>query len=140
MKRLLLPLLALLALPTVVNAEEFIEIKPKNIYSYKKSSLVTWEDDGKRYIEFFGTSLYSHCFNNSYATSCNIGELKNLSKNIYNDSIQNLIWKYEIDCKEGTFNRAKDNAKWNLLWIDPTAKEVANKYCPIEEWSKLPNK
>ena len=40
MKRLLLPLLAALALPTAVNAEEFTEIKPKNIYSYKKSSLV----------------------------------------------------------------------------------------------------
>ena len=44
-KRLALPLLAALALPTAVNAEEFTEIKPKNIYSYKKSSLVKWENE-----------------------------------------------------------------------------------------------
>ena len=138
MRKLLIPLLAAIALPTAVNAEEFTEIKPKNIYSYKKSSLVKWEKDGRRFINFLGTSLFNPCFDNGY--SCHLGRLKNVSKNHYNYSIQNLLWKYEIDCKEGTFNRVKDKAKWNLLWIDPTAKEVANKYCPIEEWSKLPNK
>ena len=138
MKRLLIPLLAAIALPTAVNAEEFTEIKPKNIYSYKKSSLVKWEKDGKRFINFLGTSLFNPCFDNG--SSCHLGRLKEYKKNHYNYSIQNLLWKYEIDCKEGTFNRQKDYAAWNLLWIDPTAKEVANKYCPIEEWSKLPNK
>ena len=36
MKRLLLPLLATLALPTAVNAEEFAELKPINPHSYIK--------------------------------------------------------------------------------------------------------
>ena len=50
----LFALLAAIALPTAVNTEEFTEIKPKNIYSYKKSSLVKWESEknGNRYIGF----------------------------------------------------------------------------------------
>ena len=62
MKRLLLPLLAAIALPNAVNAEEFTEIKPKNIYSYKKSSLVKWESDGRRFINFIGTTQFQNCF------------------------------------------------------------------------------
>ena len=63
MKRLLLPLLAAIALPTAVNAEEFTEIKPKNIYSYKKSSLVKFSnDDGERFIGFVGTTKFANCF------------------------------------------------------------------------------
>ena len=29
---------------------------------------------------------------------------------------------------------------WKSLWVDQTKMVVAEKYCPIEEWSKLPNK
>ena len=140
MKRLLIPLLASIALPTAVNAEEFTEIKPKNIYSYKKSSLVKYEEEGKKYIEFLGTSLYSPCFNNYYNSSCGNYRRQQVNKKIYDDSVQNLIWKYDIDCNELTFNRSGDQASWDKLWVDFTAREVANKYCPIEEWSKLPNK
>ena len=38
MKLLLLPILAALALPTAVNAEEFAELKPINPHSNMKSS------------------------------------------------------------------------------------------------------
>ena len=140
MKRLLLTLLAAIALPTAVNAEEFTEIKPKNIYSYKKSSLVKYEEEGKRYIKFLGTTLYSPCFNNYYNSSCSKYRRQQMNKKIYDDSVQNLIWKYDIDCNEPTFNRSGDQASWDKLWVNFTAREVANKYCPIEEWSKLPNK
>ena len=62
MKRLLLPLLAVLALPTAVNAEEFTEIKPKNIYSYKKSSLVKFtNEEERRFIRFEGTTKMPTC-------------------------------------------------------------------------------
>ena len=40
MRKLLIPLLAALALPTAVNPEELIELKPINQHSYLKSSLV----------------------------------------------------------------------------------------------------
>ena len=62
MKRLLLPLLAALALPTSVNAEELIELKPINPHSYLKSSLVNWESNGKRYLTFKGTTELYDCF------------------------------------------------------------------------------
>ena len=55
MNRLLLPLLAALALPTSVNAEEFIELEPKP-FSYQKSSLVKYEKEGVRFIDFNGTT------------------------------------------------------------------------------------
>ena len=140
MKRLLLPLLAALALPTAVSAEEFTEIKPENIYSYKKSSLVKYENNSKRYIEFLGTTPYSPCFN-KYIEDCHRSITLSEKKFDFSfDSIQNIIWKYDIDCNDRTFNRSPDNASWSKLWVDFTAKEVANKYCPIEEWSKLPNK
>ena len=140
MNRLLLPLLAALALPTAVHAEEFTEIKPKNIYSYKKSSLVKYEEEDKRYIEFLGTSLFTPCFNEYHNTPCGNIKRKANNKKLYDNELQNLIWKYEIDCEKGTFNRSGDRASWDKLWVDFTAREVANKYCPIEEWSKLPNK
>ena len=140
MKQLLLALLAAIALPTAVNAEEFTEIKPKNIYSYKKSSLVKYENDGKRYLQFLGTAPLSPCFDNYYNSFCGNYSLKQFNKKNYDNSIQNLIWKYDIDCNELTFNRSGDQASWAKLWVDFTAREVANKYCPLEEWSKLPNK
>ena len=141
MKRLLLPLLAALALPTSVNAEEFTEIKPKNIYSYKKSSLVKWESEknGNRYIGFIGTTLFKPCFADYY---CRIGNMEKFMKQNNNNELGdvNIRWPYQIDCVDKTFNRLKDFAGWGPLWIDQTAMAVAEKYCPIEEWSKLPNK
>ena len=68
MKRLLLPLLAALALPTAVNAEELIELKPINPHSYMKSTLVRWEKNGKRYLTFRGTTELYDCFGQGSAS------------------------------------------------------------------------
>ena len=62
MKRLLRPLLASLALPTAVNAEEFAELKPINPHSYMKSSLRRWEKERKKYITFKGSSIVLDCY------------------------------------------------------------------------------
>ena len=139
MKRLLLPLLAALALPTAVNAEEFTEIKPKNIYSYKKSSLVKWESDGRRFINFIGTTKFQNCFADADVTCRPLHTNRWFKKN-GNKSIQNLIFNYEIDCDDQKFNRDGDSLPWSGLFIDQTAVGVYQKYCPIDEWSKLPNK
>ena len=140
MKRLLLPLLAVLALPTAVNAEEFTEIKPKNIYSYKKSSLVKWENDGRRFIDFKGTTLFETCFVfDAVNHLCHGYKKKKLMRN-FDKSLKNVVWLYSVDCDEEKFNREGDFANWNDTWVDPTSFAVANKYCPLEEWSKLPNK
>ena len=138
MKRLLLPLLAALALPTAVNAEEFTEIKPQNIYSYKKSSMVKYTQEGRRLIKFLGTTEYAHCFYGH--DDCLFRYTRPMYKKYGDKSIQNLIFNYELDCDEQTFNKEGDRVPWSDLYIDQTAVGVFRKYCPIEEWNKLPNK
>ena len=92
MKRFLIHLLAAIALTTAVNAEEFTEIKPKNVYSYKKSSMVRYTQEGRRFIEFLGTTEYSHCFFGS--PDC-LYRLTNPWYKKYGDkSILNLVWNY----------------------------------------------
>ena len=51
-----------------------------------------------------------------------------------------VLFEYSIDCDEKTYNREGDVMGWTGLLIDQTPYLVAQKYCPIEEWSKLPNK
>ena len=138
MCKLLVPLLAALTLPTAVNAEEFIEIMPKNIYSYKKSSLVKFEKKGKRYIEFIGTTLMPPCIDDFDCQNSHIKKYLKQNNNEFGEV--NALWKYSIDCVDKTFNREKDFASWKPLWIDKTSMAVAGKYCPVEQWSKLPNK
>mgnify|MGYP005741335661 CR=1 FL=1 len=140
MKRLLIPLLAALALPTAVNGEEFIELNPKP-FSYLKSSLVKYEKEGTRFIEFNGTTQYKICLSqgaqgNLCLPRCNRIWYKRLS----NPSSKRLVWQYELDCTNGTFNRKEDNLNWNVLYVDQTAISMAEKYCPKDQWSKLPNK
>ena len=138
MKRLLLTLLAALALPTTVSAEGFTEIKPKNIYSYKESTLVKYENKGKRFIEFIGTTLYTPCF--AMDNPCHKGHFAIYEKNNWDKSTGTLSFEYELDCTSETFNKKGDNLTWTYLFVDQTALGVAQKYCPIEEWSKLPIK
>jgi len=149
MKRLLLPLLAALALPTAVNAEEFTELKPINPHSYKKSTLVRWEENGKRYLTFKGTSFITDCFGTSGKTSLNYSCSNNperIYKNakststISREGWKTVLFKYDVDCVEKTYNRAGDVQNWHGLIVDQTPFLVAQKYCPVEEWSKLPNK
>ena len=140
MKLRLLVLLAAIALPTAVNTEEFTEIKPKNIYSYKKSSLVKFSnDDGERFIGFVGTTKFANCFASADNT-CLMKHTRRWFNKLGDRSIQNLIFNYEINCDNETFNREGDSLMWNVLFIDQTAVGVYQKYCPTEEWSKLPNK
>ena len=139
MKRLLLPLLAALALPTAVSAGEFTEIKPKNFYSYKKSSLVKQKINGERFVSFEGTTKFADCFAN-YQQICMRRLTVPWFNKIWDKSVQNLVFNYEINCENQLFNKEGDFLAWSNTYIDPTAFGVAEKYCPIEEWSKLPNK
>ena len=103
MKRLLFPLLAALALPTTAYAEEFIEIKP-NIYSYKKSSLQKSESEGKRFIHFWGTTLYTPCF--SKGNPCTPQYVERFNKN-WDGLSGSLSFTYQVDCINKTFKHNK---------------------------------
>ena len=150
MKRLLLPLLAALALPTAVNTEEFIELRPINPHSYLKSSLVKWEENNRRYISFKGTTDIPDCFGRSGAGSTNYacgrnpeagyGTVNPQTVLINKDGWKTVLIKYDVDCIEKKYDRKGDVQIWHGLIVDQTPFLVAQKYCPIEEWSKLPNK
>ena len=139
MKRLLLPLLAALALPNAFNAKEFTEIKPKYLYSYQKSSLVKWTDDGDRFLSFKGTTKFEDCFKGA-EIYCKQGFTTKLFKRLGNKTMQNLVYEYDLNCDKELFDRKGDSINWNIIFLDRTAVGVLQKYCPIEEWSKLPNK
>tara|TARA_Y100001978_G_scaffold72182_1_gene64818 strand:- start:14 stop:454 length:441 start_codon:yes stop_codon:yes gene_type:complete len=146
MKRLLLPLLAALALPNVVNAEELIELKPINPHSYLKSSLVKWEKDNKRYLSFSGTTALIDCFGKYFVEgfTCVNSPEKAFKKNkniiIKKNGYKTVLFDYEIDCIDKTYNRSSDVQNWHKFLLDQTPILVSNKYCSLEEWSKLPYK
>ena len=140
MKRLLLPLLAALVLPTAIDAEEFIELKPKP-FSYQKSSLVKYEKEGVRFIDFKGTTQYKICINEKYeGLNCHPFRIRHLLTKNYDTTIQRLVWQYELNCTDGKFNKKDDSAPWHPFYVDQTAIGMAEKYCPLDKWSKLPNK
>ena len=150
MKRLLLPLLAAIDLSTAVNAEEFTELKPINPHSYMKSTLVRWEENGKRYLTFKGTSVVLDCFGirgqfgecpSAFSNYPDRAYKANKATEVINKyGWKTVLFEYSIDCTEKTYNREGDVMAWTGLLIDQTPYLVAQKYCPLEEWSKLPNK
>ena len=152
MRKLLIPLLAAFAFPTVINAEELIELKPINPHSYLKSSLTKWESNDKRYISFEGTTELFDCWGNlgheifkTAETKCERnpeGLFRRIKKTslINKDGWKIVLFKYEVDCIERTYNRIGDVQNWHGLIVDQTPFLVSQKYCPFEEWSKLPNK
>tara|TARA_Y100000991_G_C21782168_1_gene267649 strand:+ start:124 stop:570 length:447 start_codon:yes stop_codon:yes gene_type:complete len=148
MKRFLIPLLTALAIPSV-NAEELIELKPVNPHSYKQSTLVRWEENGRRYLTFKGTSFIPDCYGvNGDAGvnfTCgydpeNIYRKRKATSLINKDGWKTVLFEYDVDCIEKTYNRGGDVQNWHGLIVDQTPFLVAQKYCPLEEWSKLPNK
>ena len=137
MKRLLLPLLAALALPT--GAQEFIEIKPEYIYSYDKTSLRRFETSGKRFLAFQGSTLYKPCFADGVNfQACWKRLLEEREYKLISPIIERPIYRYKIDCDDGTFDRSPDSAHWKKVFIDPTAQGVAKQFCPLNSWNELP--
>ena len=149
MKRYLITLLAALALPTAVNAQDFTELEPFNPHSYKKSSLVKWENDGRRYLTFKGTTRTFDCFARTTGEELCSGRYTHFPDRFYERNKTSIIdfkdWKtvlfeYDVDCIDKTYDRKGDSTKWTKIVMDQTPFLVAQKYCSPEEWSKLPNK
>ena len=117
-----------------------------------KSSLIKWEKNSKRYLTFKGTSVVCDCYGGAGATlmggsfqDLQIRPDKAYARKKATTLINKLGWKtvlfeYSLDCDQKTYDRKGDAVQWTGLIIDQTPVLVANKYCPIEEWSKLPNK
>ena len=138
---LLLFLTAGLTFPVAAKAEsDFAELNPINPYSYKKSSVSSWWNEGKRYISFKGTTKLPSCFNDSGKNEClpSWWRIPIRKKKITINHNNQPVWTYQIDCDKKTFNRDGDWQNWINVRLDSTAQTVSNKYCSINSWNKLP--
>ena len=85
-----------------------------------------------------GSSGYVQCNSFGYSTTCNrVGYVApSYTPGIRGGSV-NRYYRYELDCKDGTFDRKGDRVQgirrkgWMSVVEDPTALTVARKYCPI---------
>ena len=137
---LLLALTAGLLSPIAAKAEDtFEELVVPNPYSYDRSSLVRWKNDGTRFIGFKGTTKYQVCFNNQSEYFCGEKWVNRLIKvgKVGLNSNNELIWDYKINCNRLVFDREGDWQNYINVRVDPTAELVAKKYCVLNNWEKL---
>tara|TARA_Y100001968_G_scaffold115841_1_gene105175 strand:- start:277 stop:708 length:432 start_codon:yes stop_codon:yes gene_type:complete len=122
---------------TTANAEsEFTKLEPINPYSYKKSTLTRWKEGDIRYISFKGTTRIPAC------EGINCGPLqwdhRIKKKFVEINSLNQIVWSFTIDCEKGFYDRKGDKTQWMNIRHDQTAELMANKYCPLSSWNKLP--
>ena len=133
-----------------------VEVPEEAPYSYEEYSVLQLKVREKygRYLTFVGTSpneykgtsgYYSpgtsgtiNCTTYGNTTTCNRSGYRASSYTPPTPGgIQKRKWRYELDCQDLTFDRKGDISSgiykkgWLSVDKDPTAKAVANKYCPI---------
>ena len=133
-----------------------VNVSRPSQYSYEDSSVRQLKIRGKygRYITFVGRSTnswqgtngnynpgsqgYVQCNSIGYSTTCNrIGYVAPSYTPGRSGGSSNRHYRYELDCKDGTFDRKGDRARgirkkgWMSVMEDPTALAVARKYCPM---------
>jgi len=137
------------------------ETEVQNGFTYRNSSVSQLKIRGSygRYLSFWGRSKNEYqgttgSYNpgsagsvNCTSTSYGYGSTStNCSRSGYvapsytpgtSGGIQARWFEYELDCRDRTYNRKGDKAKglinkgWMDVYYDPTARAVADKYCPI---------
>ena len=142
MKRLLLlALTAGLLSPIGAKSNEFFtELEQVNPYSYLQPSLTRFLSNGKRYIRFKGTTKLHSCFTMHGHSNCRPNNWKRMIRDgdvVINKKNQ-AVWRYEVDCISRKFDRKDDQQDWINVRMDPTAELTSNKYCPLDNWNKLP--
>ena len=150
MKRILLPLLATLALPNAVSAETVVVPTPAR-FSYESDTVkqLKIRGDYGRYLTFRGRT------DNEYEGTAGYHESEGQSHTECEDDncttfwepptyiegeesgIENKTFVYELDCRDKTFNRIGDRTGtgmkkgWMETLEDPVAMAVEKKYCPV---------
>lgn len=96
----------------------------------------SWEGTEGSYIEGSPGSL--ECTSYGLTTSCDrVGYIAPKYISGSSGGVENRSYRYELDCRDMTFDRKGDKAKgvrkkgWMPVSEDPTANAVAEKYCPI---------
>ena len=133
-----------------------VDVTAPSPYSYEDSSVKQLKIRGSygRYITFIGRSTnswqgtngyynpgnsgYVQCNSYGYSTTCNrVGYVAPSYTPGTSGGSSNRHYRYELDCKDGTFDRKGDRAQgirkkgWMSVLEDPTALAVARKYCPV---------
>ena len=133
-----------------------IDVPKEAPYSYEEYSILQLKVRGEygRYLTFVGTSKNEYQGTSGFYSAGNPGNFNCTTYNTYTScnrtgyvaptfipptsgGTQTGKWRYELDCLDMTFNRKGDIARgvrrkgWMSVDDDPTAKEVARKYCPI---------
>ena len=133
-----------------------VNVRRPSQYSYEDSTVRQLKIRGKygRYITFVGRSTNSwhgtpgyynpgsegsvSCYSYGYSTTCNrVGYVAPSYTPGTRGGSSNRHYRYDLDCKDGTFDRKGDHAQgirkkgWMSVLEDPTALAVARKYCPI---------
>ena len=112
---------------------ETVNVTAPSIYSYNNASVKQLKIRGSygRYIRFRGKKMNSWEGSNG---SCHQGSCKAAKSGGSN----NRSYKYELDCRDMTFDRKGDRRNadgfkkgWMSIREDPTASAVADKYCPM---------
>ena len=144
---------------TVETTTGSVEVKPHSDYDYKPSSVRQMKVRGSygRYISFVGTTLNEYAgtpasynpglpgrtvchtvngFNNqTKTTTCQqVGYVAPSYNPGTRGGVERRSFRYELDCRDQTFDRKGDasgfgNKGWMNVDTDPTAQEVADRYC-----------
>ena len=140
-----------------------VNVTAPSTFSYEDTSVKQLKIRGQygRYITFRGRSTNSwegtsgsynsgsqgtvSCTSYGNSTSCNrTGYVAPSYTPGTSGGSTNRSYRYELDCRDMTFDRKGDRAKgirkrgWMPVYEDPTASAVAEKYCPMI--STLPRK
>jgi hypothetical protein len=145
MRQLLLMLLMILPFPAQAGMPEtskeqeakFVPITPPEPYSYEAGTVTRHEENGKRYVNFVGTTAMPPYFvdnKNSLAFERAAWQKRLLL------SKGRWVFRYSIDCSENTFDRDGDMVGWRKTYFDPTAFVMMQKFCAETEWVTLPVK
>ena len=142
--------------PKALTGTVDVEVPKEAPYSYEEYSILQLKVRGEygRYLTFIGTSKNEYQGTSGYYSPGSPGTLNCTTYNTYTScnrtgyiaptiiaptagGTQQRKWRYELDCKDMTFDRKGDISSgmrrkgWMNVDEDPTAKEVARKYCPI---------
>jgi len=113
----------------------FIPLNPPPPYSYQQGTLKKFEEKGKKYIQFIGSTAMPPYFihnKNSQAFERAAWDKQLLL------STGRWVFRYRIDWQENTFDRDGDRVGWRKTYLDPTAYVMKNMFCAEEIWSGLP--
>ena len=99
--------------------------------------MVRWEIEGKRHIGFKGTTRLPVELGEAGGAAL-LEKTWKRNETVLINKDNRYVFDYRINCENNHFYRKGDATNWINSRHDCTAESVASKYCPINNWNKLP--